>query len=363
MYKKKGVRIKFTKVRYNGKVYYLKKGHNMKFDVIIVGAGPAGLQLAKELITSSLKVLIIDKNETVGPKVCAGGLTNKDINFMDIPSHIIEHSYNSMNLHISNKKYAIKRDATFIYTVNRETFGQWQLTELNSPNITLWKNCKVCKINDHENSIETSTGKKVYYSYLVGADGSASIVRNHLGLKNSRSIVAFQYLVKTDEHYELEFYLDSKKFGPTYVWIFPHKGFISVGTGCFPKYYSHKKLQQNFEEWFQTQPFSSCEKKFEVFPINCDFQGYQFGNIFLVGDAAGLASDISGEGIYQALVSGSEVAKLILNPNYVPTELNYLIKRKKLYRLLLKLPIILGPFRTTLFKLTAKKLQKGRLIR
>ena len=46
-----------------------------EFDVIIVGAGPAGLSCASELANSKLKVLLFDKKEKTGDKACAGGIT------------------------------------------------------------------------------------------------------------------------------------------------------------------------------------------------------------------------------------------------------------------------------------------------
>jgi flavin-dependent dehydrogenase len=43
-----------------------------------------------------------------------------------------------------------------------------------------------------------------------------------------------------------------------------------------------------------------------------DYPGHVFGNIFLVGDAAGLVEDWSGYGIYAAWASGWEAAQAIL---------------------------------------------------
>lgn len=51
------------------------------YDVIIIGAGPAGLKCAEILGNSKLKVLLIDKKKTIGPKICAGGLTALDAHF------------------------------------------------------------------------------------------------------------------------------------------------------------------------------------------------------------------------------------------------------------------------------------------
>ena len=48
-----------------------------KYDVIIVGAGPAGLSCAETLSKSGKSVLVLEKNYKVGPKICAGALTMK----------------------------------------------------------------------------------------------------------------------------------------------------------------------------------------------------------------------------------------------------------------------------------------------
>jgi flavin-dependent dehydrogenase len=52
-----------------------------RFDVIIIGAGPAGIACAEALAGSSLSVLLVEKNETGGPKICAGGLTRMAFDF------------------------------------------------------------------------------------------------------------------------------------------------------------------------------------------------------------------------------------------------------------------------------------------
>ncbi len=48
-----------------------------KYDVVIIGAGPAGLSCAKPLQKSGKSILLVEKNDKIGPKICAGGLTTK----------------------------------------------------------------------------------------------------------------------------------------------------------------------------------------------------------------------------------------------------------------------------------------------
>jgi flavin-dependent dehydrogenase len=51
------------------------------------------------------------------------------------------------------------------------------------------------------------------------------------------------------------------------------------------------------------------------FRLLTDYAGHVFGNIYLVGDAAGLVGDWDGGGIYAAWASGVETARHILSHN------------------------------------------------
>ena len=66
--------------------------------------------------------------------------------------------------------------------------------------------------------------------------------------------------------------------------------------------------------------------------INFDYRGWRFGNIFLAGDAAGVASGLTGEGIFPAIVSGEAVAGAILNPDGESLEMNQLIRNHSYHR-------------------------------
>ena len=62
--------------------------------------------------------------------------------------------------------------------------------------------------------------------------------------------------------------------------------------------------------------------------INYEYRGYRFGNMFLIGEAAGFVSGLSGAGIYPGLISGQEIARKILNSKYRPKITPMLISQK-----------------------------------
>ena len=66
--------------------------------------------------------------------------------------------------------------------------------------------------------------------------------------------------------------------------------------------------------------------------VNSAYQGLRFGKKWLVGDAAGLSSALTGEGIYPAVASGEAVAAMIVSGQDSVPGMDFLIKRHTLHR-------------------------------
>jgi len=317
------------------------------FDVIIVGAGPAGLKCAETLGNSKYKVLLLEKNFEIGPKVCAGGLTGKDIEYLNLPQNLIDFQYDKINIQINIFKFKIKNKDNFAYTIDRKNLGQWQLKKLKKfKNIEVRTKSRVTKI---EKNFIIVNDKKISYKFLVGADGSSSIVKRYLGLKSKNRGIAIQYIIPTKKYKEFELFFNSRLFSAWYAWIFPHKNYVSIGCGCNPEILPSKDLTRNFKDWLKKNQIDISNAKYEAFILDCDYQGYQFENIFLVGDAGGFVSGLTGEGIYQALISGEEIGKIILDKNYKSEKIDELLKIKKKHNRLINFLIRCGKFRTISF--------------
>lgn len=289
-----------------------------KHEIIIIGAGPAGLRAARTLAEGGKDVLVLEKNAVIGPKTCAGGLTIKDIEI--IPKHIVDAEFNYIILHTRNGAHNLDLGSHPVFTINREKLGQWMAREAEKAGAEIRTESFVSAVKENHLLVN---GEEIGYDYLVGADGSNSIVRIFLKLPVKKSLTALHYISKTPRK-ELEVFLDDFKKCLKYSWIFPHNGFTSIGVGGWTKKAS--MLRQDLDE--MCDRFAVEKTGLEAFPINFDYRGFAFGKRFLAGDAAGFASGLTGEGIYPAILSGEEVARGILNENYGYPEIKQLLTTK-----------------------------------
>ncbi len=124
------------------------------FDVIIIGAGPAGLKCAETLGGTKSKVLLIDKKKVIGPKICAGGLTALDSHFKVPIEKTL--SFKTQHVILNGKETEFSLENPLL-TIDRYDLGQFQLKLIKKfKNIEVKTNVLIKDINkDH---IFTSDG-------------------------------------------------------------------------------------------------------------------------------------------------------------------------------------------------------------
>jgi flavin-dependent dehydrogenase len=327
-----------------------------RYDVIIIGAGPAGLKCAEQLMDSDRSVLLIEKNEIIGPKICAGGLTNLTTSF-NIPEDKTR-SFSRQKIFMANRQYEINL-VNPLKTISRFDLGQFQLSKLkDANNIKILRGTLVKSIK--KNEVITNKGA-FYFRYLVGADGSTSKVRKYIGLA-SRICIGLYYDVPEVTH-EFIWYFDPEllKFG--YIWVFPHKDFTNIGVYFNPADLSPRRAREILKEYLTENGYRFTERNFKGAPINHFYRGCIFDHIFLVGDAAGLASKTTGEGISYALTSGKEIGKKIIDPDYQMVELDEILKFKNRQEKMLKTFDMLPYWQDYLFKIFIRLMKKCRFQR
>jgi len=301
-------------------------------DVLIVGAGPGGLACATKLASKNFQVVVVERKKEIGPKVCAGGITWDGL-IRRVPERLIEKSFSDQYITSNWQQIKVSERNPIIATINRSKLGQWMSTEAEGYGAKIINDTRVTNIQFGEATIESSANKKqkIQYNHLVGADGSSSFVRKYLNIPTEKIGIGINYQLATQAE-KMQWHLNSRVFGYGYGWIFPHSRDVSIGAYSPRGNISPATLKKRLIGWAADQGYNLKREHGKAALINYDYRGFQFGKTWLVGDAAGLASGLTGEGIFPAIISGEIVAEKIADPTFSTNMLDKMIRKQKLHQ-------------------------------
>lgn len=288
----------------------------MKYEVIILGGGPAGIAAAIKLSSAGISTLLVEKNKFPREKTCAGILTQKTISLLKENLYVpeIEQIISSNQVTIMFKRNKIGQfniQIPFSF-VERHAFDHKLLNICQKSGTNIMEGLTVIKIFPDENKIILSNNQVLTYKYLIAADGVFSQTRKQLGLSNSPAAFCIQdtfercICPEPFKHLqELQLNLGDIALG--YSWIVPYHEHIIVGTGAFTDHVDYSSLLAKHTKLCEHVGLLNSTKKRGAFvPIGGfeDQKNHPYDNIVMIGDAAGLANPLTGEGIFHALLSG-----------------------------------------------------------
>lgn len=315
------------------------------YDVIIIGAGPAGCTCAAHLLSTGLRIAIVDKEEFPRDKVCGGVLGAEAIAAIERLPQSIQKRFEEFKQKVVitdfditvpggdsyhfNSKTKRQMDC---YTVDRYYFDDMFLSSVAEyENVDVFTGEKVVDICYEEDDVvikfEQSTGLELRAQIVVGADGANSIVaRKLLGTTNCDkdtdllrirgiySDVSSRFKTPT-----LELYFFKDIF-PGYLWVYPlGNGLANVGMLAKSKHIVENKIDmmaylnniitkdKRIAPQFKNANLVKLVHGGRV-PINIDRQRISGDRFILVGDAASLIDPILGNGIANAMISAEFAA-------------------------------------------------------
>lgn len=296
---------------------------NKVYDVIIVGAGPTGGMCAYELSKRNLSVLILEKEKLPGYKVCAGGLTTKAVEIISEDFQDLTENY-TYNIHLTlNHKWGFSKITPFpiVTMVMRDKFDLFLVQKSVEKGSYLIDQTKVFEINELADYTVAKTDRGNFVSkVIVGGDGVNSIVARSLGLRNKRRLgiaiegEIFPNNLSADiSSYNGSLHLDFNVIPKGYGWIFPKRNHLSVGVfTTLPKIKDIKKYFSLYLERKDLSKNYTCSSLIgHQIPLGGSYEKLNTKRGLLIGDAAGLADPITGEGIYFGLKSGQIAAEVI----------------------------------------------------
>ena len=308
------------------------------YDVIIVGAGPAGSTAALYAHRLGLNCILLDKAVFPRDKICGDALSGKSVRLMR-ELNLLEGveklegseinritfgspSHSQFDVHLKGNK-----NNDFItkgYVVPRKIFDNFlfkkadELTETRqgfTVNDIIYENDNISGVKGTNNE-----GKEEILNapIIMGCDGANSIIARKLGLyemdmENTAVAIRCYYegVEGLSNQIELHYVSEVK---PGYFWLFPAgngKANIGIGLSKNDAKKEDRTLRQIMDEIVQSDYFRSrfgnarpLEK-----PVGWNLplgriQRKNHGNGFmLLGDAAGLVDPFTGEGIGNAMVA------------------------------------------------------------
>jgi geranylgeranyl reductase len=289
-------------------------------EYLIVGAGPAGLRAGQVLAGAGHEVLVAERQPEIGPKTCAGGLTAKSVALlrsMGLPAGA-GLAWKGRVAFGLTEPVELDPELTLVVTLARRELGRFQAEWARAAGAEVRAGCAVREL-DLEGRTARVDGRRLRWRHLIGADGSDSTVRRALGLAHPRSCFAAEYNLPAVRLEPLRIECDPALNGG-YFWVFPHEHYTSVGAVAMKRALRPADLRAYLDRRLVGLGLGEHGAPFEAATLEVECHGFHFaGGVHLVGDAAGVPSSLTAEGIYPALLTGEEVAREIIEPGYHST--------------------------------------------
>lgn len=305
------------------------------FDVIVVGAGPAGATAAKVLGEAGVSTLLLDKSAFPRDKPCGGGISARALArfpYLERALANIPASWVSKVHFESPSGFVVDyRSPDRLYLMIRRCEFDNLLFSLAQANVEAATGL-VRTVTIGEDSVSVGTGTCEYRARMViGCDGANSIVARASGLRTGsvQSDYAIDMMEETPQK-ELStaerdrmyiYYRIRSHYG--YGYVFPKSGHLNLGVGFKLDYYlanlrgEHYAHHQAFVDQLKSKQLvtgQSNRANFRAFPlpISGPLARTYADRVLLAGDAGGFVNALTAEGIYYAMVSGELAARAAL---------------------------------------------------
>jgi len=297
------------------------------YDIVIIGAGPAGSCAARAAAQRGAKVLLIDRRQRLGiPVQCAEFVPQWISHHASFSSTCIMQRVEKMVTHLPDRiAYEMKSPG---YMLDRTLFDKELAASAILSGAKISVGTKAVGLSPAGLVVERGSKKETIPSKVfIGADGASSTVARFVGQPSLKTIVALQYEVVLSEpqnHVDVYFH---QNYEGGYGWFFPKGKTANAGVGVVSSKASQlQDLLDNFldllRESKKLQGIQIVSKTGGLIP--CEFYKQNlFKNVLLIGDAAGHAHPITGAGIFNAVLGG-EIAGRIAAEAIERGDLQYL---------------------------------------
>ncbi|MEK0190121.1 MAG: NAD(P)/FAD-dependent oxidoreductase [Oscillatoriales cyanobacterium] len=303
------------------------------FDIVIVGAGPAGGHCARILAKSGRQVLLAEQNDNFNKNDFSSAATPLEtLSKFDLPESVIGSYWQKITIQTSKVSQTWESPKSLGVVLNFAKFRAFLASEVQGNGSELWLGYRYIKHSqvNGETIVEfkqLSDGKIIQVSakILVDATGFARAImyEKENDKPDFLSGTGIEYLIEVEpEVYDkyandLIFFLGDKWMPKGYSWIFPmEQNRLKVGAG---RVFLDPKTVKNLEpmkkyiyllihEYLKSKNYQIIDKHGSTLKYSQGLKDiYYQDNIIAIGDAVSTVNFLGGEGIRHGM-DGAEIA-------------------------------------------------------
>ncbi len=280
-----------------------------RWDVVVVGAGPAGSSAARAAAEAGARVLLLDAARFPRYKTCGGGLLGGSLDLLPPRAlAVVERRVATASFSLrGGPRRRVRSTRPFLALVQRDRLDQALVEAAVEAGAVFRDGHRVTRLEQDDAGVRLSgPSGTLLAGAVVGADGSAGVTARHVGVRFARSDLGLEVeLAGADAGWSDRVHLDWGADPGTYGWVFPKADRLTVGViqrkgeGAATRAYLARLLDGlgladrevlhesgHLTRW--REPGSPVRR----------------GRVLVAGDAAGLLEPWTREGISFALRSG-----------------------------------------------------------
>ena len=291
-----------------------------RYDVLVVGAGPAGSATAIHLAREGARVLLADRAKFPRDKPCGGGLTGRALKRIPVdPSPVVERDVDRFELRLRyGAQFARSHGEPLIRMTQRRRLDSFLAEQAAAAGAEFRDGAGVADVEvDLEGFAARVRGEAVRADTLVGADGANGVVARAIGLgEGIVRGVAIEGNVPLDvleQDLDRTAVIELAIVPGGYGWVFPKGDHANLGVGGWGS--EGPRLREHLARLARAhglEPDVLTDVRGHRLPMRRLGTPAASGRVLLVGDAAGLVDPLSGDGMYEAFVSARLAADAIL---------------------------------------------------
>ena len=289
------------------------------WDVVVVGAGPAGASAAYAAAVAGRRVLLLEKAELPRYKTCGGGIIGPSRDALppgfELP---LRDRVHAVTFSLNGRLARTRRSRTMLFgLVNRADFDHRLVQAAQAAGAELRTGTAVSRVEQHGPAVPDrrtvavvlAGGETVLARAVVGADGSASRIGAHVGVKLREVDLGLEAEIPVPETVAEDWagrvLVDWGPLPGSYGWVFPKGDTLTVGVICARgEGAATRRYLRDFIARLGLAGFEPTVSSGHLTRCRDDDSPLSRGRVLVCGDAAGLLDPWTREGISYALRSG-----------------------------------------------------------